>query len=280
MATTMTSGTVVAVAMATLLAAAHSDPPQVVGAPHMTMATESFVPLPRPRPGDGEDNAAADVAARDISAPLPQPKPERSARSAVAEEAGLPRLMPDEHAACMSGLHQAGIAAEVLPPIHEEPCGMRWPLRLAAIGQDGEAIDLSPPARVRCPVAKALAQWVETAVQPVAQAHLGARVTGLRVAGSYVCRARNHAPGARLSEHAIGNAIDIAAFRIGSDDWLAVGPREDEDAPDAQFLSDVRNAACTYFHTVLGPGSDAYHTDHFHLDLARRGKSGTGRYCR
>lgn len=297
------TATIIVLAIASLLGPAPTDPLHSAGTPRVVKVAESVLPLPRPRPRD-EERSAGDDAALAASAPLPRPRPggvdsntapdvertagallprlrpERSERSPAGEEHGLPRLAPDEHAACMSRLEEAGIAAEVLEPIREEPCGMRWPLRMAEIGAGEGAIGLTPPAKVRCPVAEALAHWMEAAVQPAADEHLGGRVTGLRVAGAYVCRLRNHVPGARLSEHAVGNAIDIAAFRIDGDEWVAVGRREDEGAPDAQFLAEVRKAACNHFHTVLGPGSDAYHTDHFHLDLARRGASGTSRYCR
>ena len=32
----------------------------------------------------------------------------------------------------------------------------------------------------------------------------------------------------------------------------------------------IRASACARFSTVLGPGSDGYHEDHVHLDLAER----------
>ena len=32
----------------------------------------------------------------------------------------------------------------------------------------------------------------------------------------------------------------------------------------------IRASACTRFSTVLGPGSDGYHEEHIHLDLAER----------
>jgi hypothetical protein len=32
----------------------------------------------------------------------------------------------------------------------------------------------------------------------------------------------------------------------------------------------MRRSACARFTTVLGPGSDGYHENHFHVDLAQR----------
>jgi len=36
------------------------------------------------------------------------------------------------------------------------------------------------------------------------------------------------------------------------------------------FRQRVRDAACERFNTVLGPGSDPYHAEHIHVDLAER----------
>jgi len=41
--------------------------------------------------------------------------------------------------------------------------------------------------------------------------------------------------------------------------------------PEEQgFLRDVQGGACQMFNTVLAPGSNAQHADHFHVDLMRR----------
>ena len=49
------------------------------------------------------------------------------------------------------------------------------------------------------------------------------------------------------------------------------------DADERGFLRVVRSEACGDFSTVLGPGSDSHHRDHFHLDLQER-RSGSS-YC-
>jgi len=36
------------------------------------------------------------------------------------------------------------------------------------------------------------------------------------------------------------------------------------------FREGLRKSTCARFHTVLGPGSDGYHEDHVHVDLAER----------
>ena len=70
--------------------------------------------------------------------------------------------------------------------------------------------------------------------------------------------------GARISEHARGNAIDILAFRFGR---RAVGLTS-TDAHDV--LTAARASACAGFSTVLGPGSDKFHATDLPLDLEHR----------
>jgi hypothetical protein len=75
---------------------------------------------------------------------------------------------------------------------------------------------------------------------------------------------------AHISEHAFGNALDIAGFTLADgrhvtvkDGWRGL--------PEEQgFLRDIEAAACQQFSTVLAPGSNVYHYDHIHVDLMRR----------
>jgi hypothetical protein len=76
--------------------------------------------------------------------------------------------------------------------------------------------------------------------------------------------------GAPISEHAFGNALDIASFTLADgrritvkDGWRGL--------PEEQgFLRDIHASACQRFTTVLAPGSNIYHYDHIHVDLSRR----------
>ena len=111
----------------------------------------------------------------------------------------------------------------------------------------------------------------------------GAGVVGLEAFGAYSCRGVDNLPGAQLSEHAFGNAIDVSGFRLADGreisivrDWKRAG------SPESAFLREVHAGACQHFTTVLGPGADVFHYNHFHLDLAMHGATDTGprRYCR
>ena len=138
-------------------------------------------------------------------------------------------------------------------------------------------VSFSQPATMNCGMVSPLHSWLDGTVQPAAQKHFGSEVTGITVAASYACRPRNNKRGAKMSEHGFGNAIDIAAFTLA--DGRTVSVKEDyySRGDDGDFLKEVRSEACGQFATVLGPGSDAAHRDHFHFDLQNR-KSGRA-YC-
>jgi hypothetical protein len=99
----------------------------------------------------------------------------------------------------------------------------------------------------------------------------------IRQISAYSCRGMNGQIGARISEHAFGNALDIASFTLA--DGRRVTVRDGwRGLPEEQgFLRDVQSAACDQFTTVLAPGSNRFHYDHIHVDLMRR-SSGT-RIC-
>jgi hypothetical protein len=125
----------------------------------------------------------------------------------------------------------------------------------------------------------ALEQWLAGSVQPAAIARFGSQVVAIKQMSAYACRSRNNQRGARLSEHAFGNALDVGAFQLADGRVVTVKAGWRGAPEERAFLLQVHAEACKYFTTVLGPGV-ANHSDHFHLDLAHHGRSGTSRYCR
>lgn len=119
---------------------------------------------------------------------------------------------------------------------------------------------------------------MEKTVKPaLAVAMPGETVTGLRQASGYVCRNRNNAEEGKISEHAFGNAVDIAGFTLKSGKTIDIRPAERDSTLDGAFQRAITEAACLYFTTVLDPGSDAAHENHLHLDVKER--RGGYRYC-
>jgi hypothetical protein len=75
---------------------------------------------------------------------------------------------------------------------------------------------------------------------------------------------------AHISEHAFGNALDIAAFTLADGRRITVKDGWRGMPEEQGFLRDVQGAACQQFNTVLAPGSNVHHYDHIHVDLMRR----------
>jgi hypothetical protein len=136
---------------------------------------------------------------------------------------------------------------------------------------------VSPAATLACPIVSALDRWVADAVQPAAQRWFGSTVVEIKQISAYSCRGMNGQPGAHISEHAFGNALDIAAFTLASGRTVTVRDGWRGMPEEQGFLRDVEAAACEQFTTVLAPGSNSFHYDHIHVDLMRR-SSGT-RIC-
>ncbi len=82
-----------------------------------------------------------------------------------------------------------------------------------------------------------------------------------------------------MSEHAFTNALDISAFQRASGRWVHVSADWQIASAESQFLKSIRLGACEHFTTVLGPGANASHADHIHLDLGKHGRDGTYRVC-
>ncbi|MDX5349292.1 MAG: extensin family protein [Paracoccaceae bacterium] len=159
----------------------------------------------------------------------------------------------------------AAIKGEPIAPIGSkvQGCGVEQPVRVTSVA----GVRLSQAATVDCSIAKSLNAWVDEVAQPA----FDGKLSELRIAAHYVCRGRNNVKGAKISEHGKGRAVDISAFVLTSGKVLTVQDNYN------RLLRRIYKAACPYFRTTLGPGSDGYHEDHFHFDVSARNG---GSYCR
>jgi hypothetical protein len=157
-------------------------------------------------------------------------------------------------------------------------CGAARPFQMAAADQGRVA--LRPPALLRCPMIPQVERWVTRVVKPSAEYYFGQPVVEMKVAASYGCRPRNNQSGAKLSEHGYANALDISSFTLADGRVVAVKGGWWGEERERLFLRAVHDGACSEFTTVLGPNSDKFHHDHFHVDLARHGRDGRQRYCK
>ena len=171
-----------------------------------------------------------------------------------------------ETLACYERL--AKVAHFVPFPMQSEPaqCAVTDLVRLDRVTMpDQTQTAINPPATVRCVMAEAWSQWIRVDVAPAA-IELGAPLAAVKGVGSYECRGRNRIPGAKLSEHGRGNAIDFTSIKLRNGGLFNLTDR----LVSKPFRELIRSLACARCTTVLGPGSDGYHNDHIHLDLAER----------
>lgn len=180
---------------------------------------------------------------------------------ATGQKLAALRSDPEE---CRAVLTRSAVAFTALEPVGEGAC--RREDRLIA-----DDLALSPSGvQMRCPVAAGLTMWWQKDVQPLAREILGQEVARIEQIGTYNCRRMYGASQGRWSEHATGNAIDIAGFVMADGTRITVlrdWPGEDD---EARFLRELRDAACSSFATVLSPDYNAAHADHLHLDQTDR----------
>lgn len=183
------------------------------------------------------------------------------------------RETDQEYAACRLALSVLGTKYEEIPAIKDpddRDCGIARPIRVQEIIP---GVALQGGAEMRCDTARALGFWTQSFMRPAASALPEApQLTGFQLGSGYSCRARVGTGKKRpkISQHALGNAIDIMAFEFSNGEVLKVEPRQDTGNIAEGFQRSAQSTACLYFSTVLGPGSNAAHNDHLHLDVAAR----------
>ncbi|MBW9055130.1 extensin family protein [Rhizobium mesosinicum] len=253
--------------------------------------------VPKPAPAQNLETlpAASEV-------PTPQLKPSETPAAPAGEKFGPPSPAPEDltpkppteqtleeqhltvepesdadHAECTRELQSLGVVFRETPRIDDDNgCGIDKPI---IVSQALPGIALKPEATLRCPTALALARWMKGSVIPAALVALpeSGGITAINQASAYICRLRNGADTGKMSEHARGNAIDIASFSFKKGEDVAVRSRRDDSTLTGAFQRTVSAAGCLYFTTVLDPESDAAHETHFHLDVIER--KGGFRYC-
>jgi hypothetical protein len=183
------------------------------------------------------------------------------------------KVVLKEKANCKTILKNIKAELETLPPFGEPGgCGSAAPLWVTSIA----GIGLSPPIITNCDMAEALYGWIGTSLAVGAADDLGKQLVRVNTASDYVCRRRNSLASGKISEHGKANALDIASLQFSDGSRMSIkGGWSGLKAKlglskNSVFLKRIRRDACIRFTTVLGPGSDKYHGDHFHVDLAQR----------
>ncbi|WP_377299378.1 extensin family protein [Rhizobium sp. SGZ-381] len=217
----------------------------------------------------------------------PEPEPEQVAMLMPRNPAGpmeSPRMdapvdgpMPASEIACRRELKRMGVEFRDKPRISDGPsCGIDYPVELSGLSGD---IDVRPSVTLNCQTTLAFAKWVKNELAPSSRLRYFTSVKTIEPLGGYSCRRMNNSRQRYnpMSEHARGNAIDVGKFVLKNGHEIDVRKKGLFSFREGALLKAVRSDSCKYFNTVLGPGSNPEHWNHFHFDL--RSRATGNRYC-
>lgn len=177
--------------------------------------------------------------------------------------------MSNSDAACRTRLKRLGVVFTEKSPINQGgSCRIDNPIEVR--GFNSGSIAFKPAATLNCQVTEAFARWIKGDLQPSARLRYLSGVNTIHNAGGYSCRTMNHRRGAKMSEHSRGNAIDVTKIVLNNGKSITVRKPGFFAFREKGLLNSVRSDACGYFTTVLGPGYNREHADHFHFDLMQR----------
>jgi len=225
-------------------------------------------PLPPERPSDlGRED-------RKSSPPGPSVKEHSSTPPADGEQTSV--------AECVTRLSALGVYVEAATsPINDnDACNIVMPIRIKHVTGRyglGSVIQFPNQPLIDCRLAEPLARWVGEVVAPVIAANYSSPLRAVQTGLGYECRNRNHETTGKLSAHAIGLAVDISGFELANAQIVSV--KSGNDPVSEAVLRTIRTAGCGWFTTVLGPGSDAAHANHLHLDIQGHGSDERYRIC-
>jgi hypothetical protein len=221
--------------------------------------------------------------AADDNPPLPPQRPPGLSRPAAPASVAPPAIpTPDAGARCLAALSvmQVEAVAAAGPIDQAAGCAIDNPVRLRRLqvrARKGVAITFADEPLIACRFALGYAEWIGEVVAPLIAGRLGADIRTIRTGPGFECRNVNRSASGKKSAHASGLAIDMDQILLADGRNLVVGDASAADA--AAALLALRRSACGWFTTVLGPGSDAAHASHIHVDLQQHGRSDRYRIC-
>ena len=212
-------------------------------------------------------HGAAHVPAKRALSPVTLPQEFAPPQEAYASfpESDAATAPPATPSACQVDLAKVADFQPLPVLVGPGDCGADDAVLMDAIVlPDRSKVAVTPPATMRCPMARQVADWVREDVAPSLKDQPPLRT--LDNFASYDCRGRNNVRAAKVSEHGRADALDVRDFKLADGrDLVLTDVNVDKDWRDA-----IRSSACARFSTVLGPGSDGYHEEHIHLDLEPR----------
>lgn len=219
-----------------------------------------------------------DIETGTSAMPAPVPETIRTIEVSQAQEpvlAAYPRMeaplrmtepMSAAELTCRKQLKRMNVAFQEVEPIRQGPsCYIDHPIKVSRIGRVG----IKPAATLNCEMTRAFAEWTGNELVPASRWRFLSGVKAIHQGSSYSCR---NIAGTRgtPSEHSLGNAIDVMKIELQNGKMIDVRKPGLFAFRKRGLLNTVRADGCGYFSTVLGPGYDADHADHFHFDIKAR----------
>ena len=175
-------------------------------------------------------------------------------------------IVPAEEVECRRQLRRLGVTFEDSPRIDEGgECRIDHPVRVSGLAGK---VAMKPAATLSCEMALTFARWARDELTPAARWRYFSGVKTIHQGSSYSCR---RIAGTRtLSEHGKGNALDVMRIELRNGKDIDVRKPGWFSFREKSLLNKARAGGCEYFSTVLGPGYNRAHADHFHFDIKDR----------
>ena len=184
-----------------------------------------------------------------------------------------------DYAQCVSDLTSRKVVFEQAGKVTQQGCELSNAIALTAVPTSFGDVSISGKPTMLCSFVRQFSDWVRDVGAPLTLAYTGQRLARIEAGRAFACAARYDKPGQVPSEHAKGDAIDIAAFVLADNRRIPVKLEESDTPVERDLVRVLRTTACAYFTTVLGPGTDPAHAEHFHFDTGMHGATPNYRIC-
>jgi hypothetical protein len=227
-----------------------------------------------------------------IPEPVSRPKFASPAPTPSDRPAPIPPIPPaqskppesefDDSNHCLTALKTLGADFTPTPPDRlDGRCPVVTPVDIASLETAAGRVAFPAKPTFRCTFALQFANWLSNVAAPLVRVLAGSDLAFIDTGPGYVCRTRNGdmSTATKMSEHATGNAVDIETLGLVDKRQIGIAAVTHEGDPIHRLLMALRLTACGYFTTVLGPGANAAHATHYHLDLGAHGNNANYRIC-
>ncbi|MFB0710134.1 extensin family protein [Buttiauxella noackiae] len=174
--------------------------------------------------------------------------------------------MVNDPQACFALLQQAQARGQINFRKSADTQG-NCPLAGAVRVLDFGNVALSSSFLASCSLALSSTMFIHQRVVPLAQSEIGSKLTRINHLGSFACRNIYNREGARRSEHAKADALDISGFSFANQQQISVLKDWRSTGKGSEYLHRVFENGCTFYGNALGPEYNAAHANHFHMGM-------------